>query len=741
MPARKAPDTPTDRRRAILTHIAAHPAHPLKPRALARELHIPNAEYSTFRELLRELLADGTLVLGPGRTLRLPEQAHRLTGVFRASPQGYGFLERPGQPDLYIPRTATNGALDGDTVLARLSRPRGPRLGPRAEVVRVVQRAPLNWVGVLEHGGDNWFVQPQGRLPLPRVRIADPAGARAGELVVVQPDEPTLATSRVRGRIIARLGDPDDGRARIQAVIRRMALPDDFPADVRTAAQAAADAFDPALLRERRDLRSLLTVTIDPADARDFDDAISLEVLPDARVRLGVHIADVAHFVPPSGPVDREAHRRGTSVYFPNCVLPMLPESLSNGACSLQPNQPRLTNSVFITYDKTADVVATEFAKSIICSAARLTYDQVTALLNNRPAGIAPQAQTLLRRAEGLALRIHQRRLAAGMIALTLPEVEIRLDERGRVLAAGPADTSFSHTIIEMFMVAANEAVARGLRALGVDGLRRVHPPPEPAAAESLAPLAPLLSERPPRVLDRASIRHLLERARGRPEEPIVSYVLLRSLSQACYSPAAEGHFALASDDYCHFTSPIRRYPDLTIHRLFDLLVRGERPRRGRRAAADREHQAEADLAELGRWTSAAERRAQQAQREAVHALLLLLMKSKVGQVFDAAVTGVASVGAFVQLQPHMAEGLLHVADFGGDDWDFDRRTGTFLGRRTGRVVHLGQRLRVQVAAVDELRQELVLVRADRSPLGTSPGERTPPRRSARAGSRRGRRG
>ncbi len=706
MPAPETPATTALWRSAILAQIAEHPDRPLKLRALARQVGIPNSDYTTFREFVRQLLAEGTLVPGPGRTLRLPGAGGQLVGTFHATRQGFGFVACAGRPDLYIREEHVGGALEGDTVSVRLHKASGRAGRPRGEIVRIVERAPLRWVGQLERTSHGGLVRPQGRSPLPPVRVDDPTvgGARPGELVVVEPRVDTLHTRSVRGVILARLGDPADARAQIRGAIYRHALPEEFPPTVRQAAEETAARFQPRAVDGREDLRASLTVTIDPPDARDFDDAVSIEALADGTVRLGVHIADVAHFVPEGGTVDLEARRRGTSVYFPGYAVMMLPEALSAGVCSLRPGEPRYAKSVFITYDREARIVETRWLDSLICSAARLTYEQVNAVLQGAGDAVPRAVRALLKRAESLAQRIQRRRLRAGMIALRVPEVAVRLDERGHVVDAGPAETSFAHTIVEMFMVEANEVVSRALTSAGLPHLRRIHPAPAPEAAESLAVLAPLLGDRVPRVLDRAGTAKLLDAVRGRPEESLVHYVLLRALSQASYSPNEEGHFALASDDYCHFTSPIRRYPDLTVHRLLEDIIRaGDKRRAGRhRRSAD-------DLAGLGREASAAERRAQQAQREAVERLLLELMKSKLGAVLDGVVTGVMSFGVFVQVRPYLAEGVVRVADFGADEWRYDRAKGVFIGRRSGRVIHIGETLRVQVAAVDEVRQELLL--------------------------------
>ncbi len=709
-----------------MQHLVDHPDRPLKARGLAKALRVPDQDYTTFRTLIREMLDAGSIALGPGRTLRLPAQTGQVIGTFSATRKGIGFILRPGEADLYVARHHRSGARDGDTVAARLLKPRGRQRGPRAQVTRIVERAPQRWVGRLEQMGRSWFVQMSGRDKKPPIRIENPRakGAKRGDLVVVEPLPETLDTDHVRGEIVERLGSPDDPQARIMSVVRRFEIPDGFPGPVKQAARRAGSKLSNREMGSREDLRDLLTVTIDPPDAKDFDDAISVETLPGRKMRLGVHIADVAHFVPPGGVIDKEARRRGTSVYFPGFAIPMLPEGLSSDVCSLRPGEPRLTKSVFIDYDQAGKVLAARFANSVIRSGARLTYEQVTQVLGRRSASVPPPVQALLKDARRLARRIRERRLKDGMIVLTLPEVDIQRDEAGRVTGAEPAQTSFANTIIEMFMVEANEAVARELTRRGFQFLRRIHPPPGTEATETIAPLAVLLGHKPPKDLTRKTIRDLIEAAAGRPEEMAVNYLLLRSMSQACYSPSDEGHFALASEEYCHFTSPIRRYPDLTVHRLLDLVIRRNgRPERNKR---DEEGVvlSDAEWSALGGETSSAERRAQQAEREADKELLMMLMHDRVGEVFPGVVTGVMSFGIFVQLQPVMAEGLLHVSDFGPDDWVFDRKSATFSGSRTRRLVHVGQSLRVRVVSVDELRQEIDLVPADGGPIGRASGKR-----------------
>ncbi|MFO0838100.1 MAG: VacB/RNase II family 3'-5' exoribonuclease [Phycisphaerae bacterium] len=745
-PSRNTPDI---LRQATIQYIADHPDRPLKARALARELGVAGPDYADFRALLRQMLGEGALTLGPGRALVLPINKGLITGIFRAHRRGFGFVQSEGRDDLHVPRGFSNGALDGDRVSARLlpaRRPGGPR---SAEIVRVIERSEVRWVGVVARLGSRWIVRAQGKSAPPVVHVDDPTAksVAVGDLVVVEPLPGRHEVDSPHGVVIERLGAPSQTQAQILGVIRRFGIREAFPDAVRAAARSAAELLAREDFSDREDLRQLLTITIDPPDARDFDDAISLETLDGGGTRLGVHIADVAHFVPEGLAINAEALQRGNSVYFPGYVVPMLPEVLSNGVCSLQPGQARLTKSAFIDYDRNGRVLAARFANTVIRSHARLTYVQASAALEAGRAAestqsnehaLDPQVVDLLRRAERLARAIQRRRFAAGMIALALPESAVRLNERGEVVDALPAETSYSHTIIEMFMIEANEAVCRLLVDLGVPHIRRVHGAPDALSDVTSAQLSAALGRRVTKPLDRAHIRELLEAAQGTPGESAVNFLILRSLAQAAYSPAGEGHFALASEHYCHFTSPIRRYADLTIHRLLDAHLRRRASRRARHSPPPA-----LDLGQLGTHISFTERRAQEAEREVRTRLLLTFMRSKVGQVFDGVVSGVAPSGAFVQLKPMLAEGLVPIDALGRDRWEFDRRSGLLRGERSGRVVTIGQPVRVEVVAVDELEQEMTLAPEHGQSLGVAPGRPAQPasRKRGRGARKQRRRG
>lgn len=732
-------------RHAILQYIAANPDRPMKPAMLRRELEIPHEQAAAFRECLRDMIDAGELVPGPGRTLALPARKGMVVGTYRATRHGYGFVEIPGRADLFVPRGADLHALEGDTVQVRIVKTHAPTREPHAEVTRIIRRAPVRWVGVLRQQGKHCFVDPQGRTPAPIVSIQDPTAknARPGDLVAVEPLSHTLDSHHVQGVIVERLGRPDETTARIQGVVHRAGIPLEFPPDVRSEAQAATASLAQEVPPDREDLRDTLTITIDPPDARDFDDAISIRHLHGGNTELGVHIADVAHFVQPDSQLDVEARLRGNSVYFPGFVVPMLPEVLSNGVCSLQPHQPRLTKSAWITYDAAGNVLSTRFANSVIRSHARLTYDDVTNFLDGKTTDVSHAVGALLRSAEKLAQTIRKRRLAKGMISLNIPKAELVLGDAGKVVDIRPEDTSFSHTMIEMFMVEANEAVCRLLDREDIPHIRRVHPPPDPDASMRFSRLVTMLGKPIDGELDRPAILRLLDNVRNDPVAPTVHYLLLRCLSQACYRASREGHFALASEHYCHFTSPIRRYPDLVVHRQLDMHLResGVQRRKQRRPAP----QTPESLDGIALHCSMTERRAAEAERDARQLLILSFMKEKIGEEFTGVVTGVTALGVFVQIQPYLAEGFVHRSALGGGRWDFDRETSRLNLQVGGRYIAIGQRVRVAVAGIDEIRESLDLLPATAFQFGSAgdgprlhrsdsrrkknPGKRKPPKR------------
>ena len=449
----------------------------------------------------------------------------------------------------------------------------------------------------------------------------------------------------------------------------------------------------------RLDLTGETIITIDPVDARDFDDAVSLERLENGHWRLGVHIADVSHFVRQKSALDREAHDRATSVYLPDRVIPMLPEIVSNNLASLQPDKVRYTKTAFIEFSPEGIRTAVDLHNTAIRSKRRFTYEEVDEYLADREAWrskLKPEVHGLLARMHELAMILRRRRFERGALELTMKEVKVDLDKHGRVDRAHVVENTESHQIIEEFMLAANEAVADTLHEAGIPFLRRVHANPDPRKLQALTEFVAELGFQTASLESRFELQKLLASIHGRPEEHAVNYAVLRSLQRAVYSPVEEGHYALASKCYCHFTSPIRRYPDLTIHRLIDgLLAR---------------HKSPSDIGELitvGEHCSEREQRAEAAERELTKLKLLIYMSTPLGEQLDAVVTGVEEFGLFVQGTKLPAEGLVHVTTLADDYYRFDRRSHSLTGNRSGNAFRLGDMVRVEVARVDIDRREL----------------------------------
>jgi ribonuclease R len=529
------------------------------------------------------------------------------------------------------------------------------------------------------------------------------------------------------------LGRPGAAGVDTLTVIHEFGLPGAFPEAVLEDARRQAEVFSDDVPPERRDLTTTTSITIDPIDARDFDDAISLERVERGHWLLAVHIADVAHFVRDGSPLDQEARIRGTSVYLPDQVIPMLPEIVSNNLASLQPGKVRYTRTCWIEFTSDGVPVHAAVESTAIRSARRFSYEEVDVFLDD-PATLAVEmtdaVRALLGQMRDLARLLRSRRIARGALELERPEVKIDLDREGRVAGAHVVAHTESHRIIEEFMLAANEAVASLLTEAGAPFLRRIHPAPDPRKLRQLTEFVSELGFEVDTLESRFELQRLLAMARGRPEEHAVHYAVLRSLARAVYGPQEDGHYALASGCYCHFTSPIRRYPDLIVHRALDLVARGRRP------SAD-------GLVALGGECSELERRAEAAERELVKLKLLLFLADRVGMELDAIVTGVEPYGLFVQGVALPAEGLVPLDALPEDRYRYDKASHTLTGHRPGRSFRLGDRLRVAVARVDVDRRELDFRFV--SAQGSNP---SPPRTRGRAGrgrpvrppSRRGRR-
>ena len=621
-------------------------------------------------------------------------------GIFRRAAGGYGFVrpleaaagDRSG--DIHISAAAALDAASGDTVRVRLARSRDVRRpGPSGEIVEIVARRTTRFVGTyFEAAGGGW-VRVDGTNFSRPVSVGDPGakGVREQDKIVVEMVRFPTHLRDGEGVIVEVLGRSGEPGVDTLTVIHEFGLPGPFSEEVLADARSQAERLSEEIPADRKDLTGLVIVTVDPIDARDFDDAISLERVDRGHWLLGVHIADVSHFVPEGSPLDQEALARGTSVYLPDRVIPMLPEVVSNNLASLQPGRVRFARTCWIEFSPEGIPVHAHAERSAIRSARRFTYEEVDVFLadpETRAVEMTPEVRSLLERMRDLSRILRSRRAARGALELVMPEVKVDLDRDGRVQGAHVVENTESHKIIEEFMLSANEAVASMLAAAGAGFLRRIHPSPDLRKLRQLTEFVSELGFEVDTLESRFELQRLLGLARGRPEEHAVHYAVLRSLTRAAYGPQEEGHFALASDCYCHFTSPIRRYPDLTVHRALDLLASG------RRAAAD-------GLNELGLQCSQLERRAESAERELVKLKLLIFLSGRIGREMEAVVTGVESFGLFVQGLELPAEGLVSLESLPADTYRFERASHTLSGRKPGHSFRLGDRVHVVVARVD----------------------------------------
>ncbi|MCP4675342.1 MAG: VacB/RNase II family 3'-5' exoribonuclease [Deltaproteobacteria bacterium] len=656
-----------------------------------------------------------------GRQNHKTSRVLRIVGTFRLHPKGHGLVipEGPGEKgEVFVPIDRAATALTGDRVAIRMSC-RGKRRGAMlyvGEVIEVLKRAATSYVGILEKDEDGWFVTPDGKKAPGRIAIrngCEGEHSTAGAKVTLKIVEYSEGGKPPIGEVSKTLGLAGDTNAEIDAIICGFGLASTFSEEVDQAAERVALAFEKSIQKgsgfpSREDLSRTTIVAIDPEGARDHDDAVSLEEGSDGAVTLGVHIADVSYFVKEGGVIDEEARSRGTSVYFPRRVVPMLPAQLSTGVCSLKQGEPRLAKSVFITYDKAGTVISTRFAESVVTSKAGLTYEQAQAICDGKSVNVSDDVADLVRKLERLARKIDARRLSEGMLHLDLPEVQLIFSEEGRVVDAAPGDSAYSHTMIEMFMVEANEAVATLLDSIDVPYIRRVHPEPDEESLRRLESFSRACGHEVSKRPARKELLELLNAVRGAKDEYAVNLAVLRSLSQAKYDTEPCGHYALASERYCHFTSPIRRYPDLTIHRLLHRYCLGKKVKSGR--------DDEGKLADLATKCSEMARRAEGAENELRQVLVLWHLQTRLGHVFDGVITGISDFGVFIQSPRFLIEGLLRLQDLGDEWWDVSSQYGLVRGERTGSTYRIGDSLPVRITGVDVAKRHLnlSLVAADR---------------------------
>lgn len=737
---------------AVLAGLHDRVGHPATMRELIRMLDVHPDHRSAFRRRVRKLVETGEMIRIRGNRYGLADRMNLVAGRLQVNPRGFGFVtpetkaERTGD-DIYVAGVNLHQAMHGDRVAVRVEQSGGRVEG---RIVRVLERANHDLVGRYEvdESGVGFVVPFDARVVLDvQIPVDAEGGACSGQMVVVQIDRWPTGTRGAIGHIVEVLGALDDPGVDNALIIRKYRLPDAHDADAVAEADQLGDVVAPADVSQRTDFRGTTTVTIDGETARDFDDAITLETLPNGNHWLGVHIADVAHYVREGSALDTCAYARGTSVYFPERALHMFPSRLATGLCSLNPGVDRLVQSCLMEVDRRGAVVRFELHDGVIRSDARMTYTAVDAILTERDPATRQAHAELVPLFEAMATvyrRLHARRVRRGSIDFDLQATRLVLDEAGLVEDIVAADRNVAHRIIEEFMLVANETVAGYLQDSGAPALFRVHPVPDPVKVAEFDTFAGTLGHALGVLPEQVRPRHfqqLLKRLHGLPEERPVALLMLRTMQKAQYDSVNAGHFGLASKTYTHFTSPIRRYPDLVVHRLL-------RERRGRELSVERQAELGDLLPEVGRHTSVMERRAEEAEREIIQWKKVRFMSDKVGDEFTGYVTGVTGFGLFVELIEHFVEGLVHISSMADDYYRFLDADHTLFGENTGQTYKLGDTVAVRVLRVDTDRRQIDLgiveileaVRASAGPREPGRGRVAPRERSSGKRRRRGRR-
>src|SRR5205809_516672 len=710
-------------REQILALLRRKDYQPLDKSDIARKLGLKGRERVALRHNLRELERAGEIARIRKNLYVLPAEADLVTGKLSIHRAGYGFLtsEKPGQPDIFIAAENTGTAMHGDRVVARISRDlpyeraKGRREG---RVIRILERARDTIVGTLQHSRNFYYVVPDEPRIVHDIYVR-PTGDRrsqtaatVGDKVVVRLETWESRHVNPEGEIIEVLGPASAPGVDTLSIIRRCGLPTEFPSEALKETDEIPEEIDAQQLKGREDLRDKFIVTIDPEDARDFDDAIHVEKLENSGRLLGVHIADVAAYVEPDSALDREARRRGNSVYLPDRVIPMLPQRLSNGVCSLNPGVDRLTHSVFIHFDRNGVARSAGFARSVIRSAHRLTYKQAYAILKSAPRDGLSQR---LHIAWELAALLRRKRFQHGALDLDFPEVKVLVDQDGYPVRLERIENDESHQLIEEFMLAANEAVARELKKRAIPTIYRVHENPDLEKLAEYREFALSFNYKVGDLTHRPELQRLLAAITGKPEEQALKVALLKSLKRARYAPQPLGHYGLAKANYLHFTSPIRRYADLVVHRA---LGRDGTPlpsassTTGRRSRSDTPYQPDSrEIASIAEHLSITERTAADAEIDAAQMKKLEFFQRQLDQrnpqIFRASIVDVRNYGLMVELPDALITGLIHVSSLTDDFYLFEPARRQLIGRRSRKRFSVGDEVSVFVARVDTLKRQV----------------------------------
>jgi ribonuclease R len=712
-----------ERKERIIAFMKEEAYKPLLFSELVTVLDVPKEEVENFREVLDELENEGGIFKTKRDRYGIPERMSLVTGRLQGSERGFGFvIPDEGMNDVFIPADSLNGAMHNDRVIARVNKSVAGGKRAEGEILKILKRANNRVVGTFENSRYFGFVVPDekkicGDVFIPKDEFNN---AKSGQKVIAEIVKWPEKRRNAEGKVVEIIGDKDKPGTDILSIIKSHNLPEQFPEDVLRNAESISDTVTEDMLKGRRDLRNLRMVTIDGEDAKDLDDAVSIQRLPDGNYRLGVHIADVSYYVTENSPLDREALRRGTSVYLVDRVIPMLPKKLSNGICSLNPNVDRLAFTVMMDIDNRGKVKNHEIYESVININERMTYNNVRKILDEKDEELCKRYDYLIddfRTMEELALILRKKRFARGAIDFDFDEAKIILDENGKPIEIRKYEYSIANRIIEEFMLVCNETVAEHFYWANAPFVYRIHEDPDSEKIQSFSEFLHKLGyhfKGAGNVHPRA-LQDLLEKVKGTKEERIISTVMLRSLQKARYSHESFGHFGLAAKFYCHFTSPIRRYPDLIIHRIMKEYLKNK-------VDEAREEELNEKLPVIAKSCSERERAAEEAERETEDLKKVEFMKDKEGQVFEGIISGVTSFGMFVEMD-NTIEGLVRMSSLEDDYYIFDDVRYCLIGERTRKIYRIGDSVTVQLAKADIASRQIDFILAREEDKDITVGE------------------
>jgi len=683
-------------------------AKPLKRKELIKQFQISSEERSDFRQLLKDMEQKGVLIKIKGGRYGLPEKMNLVVGVLQGHPEGFGFVipEKTECPstkpvkDIFISGRNLRDAMHGDKVMCRVESHRNQGK-PEGRIIRIVERGNITIVGTFERSGNFAFVIPDERRISKDIYISKKSSEKAlpGQAVVAEITQYPRAGLNPEGKVIEILGYPDTPDVEIEIIIRKHGILKIFSDDAVEEANKVSLEIPNEELTGRKDFRKLLTFTIDGEKAKDFDDAVSIEELDNEIYRLYVHIADVSHYVLENSALDKEAFKRGTSVYFLDRVIPMLPTKLSNEICSLKPKVDRLTITVEMDFSANGKLLEYNIYPSIINSNERMTYTDIAKILNGQNKEIEQRYENILKNIylmKKLSLKLNKRREKSGSIDFDLPEPDIILNQEGRIETILKAERNIAHRIIEEFMLAANIVVAKHIHNSDTPGIYRIHEEPDQEKIIELNEFVHNFGFSISNLenVKAKSLQKLLAQAKGKPGEKLINHILLRSMKQAVYKEKNLGHFCLAFECYTHFTSPIRRYPDLITHRILKFLLPNKK------LPDDKKESLKNSLPHIAKNSSVRERIAEEAQREIINLNKVHFMIDKIGENYRGFISGIASFGVFVELEDIFIEGLIHVTSLKDDYYIFHEKKHSLIGEHKRKVFRIGDKINVTVENV-----------------------------------------